>query len=152
MSGFEPLVLEATALQTEPQSLPMLSSCLPPSWFLFSFSSFNYFNTFCLSCIKQTAFWSFASETMTQGYVYFCVYLNSQSFSTLKELFFCFTKTRIRYISQAFINQELIATSKYGRRLMCWRSWVWIPAPYNGWTFFTYISCTICNVCLKRRK
>ena len=30
------------------------------------------------------------------------------------------------------------------------RSWVRIPAPYTGWTFFTY--CKNCNVCLKRPK
>ena len=29
------------------------------------------------------------------------------------------------------------------------RSWVRIPAPYTGWTFFTLISCI---VCLKRLK
>ena len=27
-------------------------------------------------------------------------------------------------------------TSGYGRRLTCGRSWVVIPAPYTGWTFF----------------
>ena len=30
-------------------------------------------------------------------------------------------------------------SSGYGRRLMFWRSWVRIPAPYTGWTFFTLI-------------
>ena len=28
-------------------------------------------------------------------------------------------------------------SSAYGRRLMFQRSWVWIPALYAGWTFFT---------------
>ena len=33
---------------------------------------------------------------------------------------------------------------RYGlRRLMSWRSWVRIPAPYTGWTFFTFICCKI---------
>ena len=32
------------------------------------------------------------------------------------------------------------------------RSWVRIPAPYTGWTFFTYNCCKNCNVCLKRPK
>ena len=33
------------------------------------------------------------------------------------------------------------------------RSWVQIPGPYAGWTFFTYICCKNCNdVCLKRPK
>ena len=27
-------------------------------------------------------------------------------------------------------------SSSYGRRLMFWRAWVWIPAPYTGWTSF----------------
>ena len=41
-------------------------------------------------------------------------------------------------------------SSGYGRRLTFRRSWVRIPAPYTGWTFFTY--CKNCNVCLKRPK
>ena len=32
-------------------------------------------------------------------------------------------------------------SSGYGRRLMFWRSWVQIPAPNTGWTFFTFICC-----------
>ena len=27
-----------------------------------------------------------------------------------------------------------------------------IPAPYTGWTFFTFVCCKNCSVCLKRRK
>ena len=41
-------------------------------------------------------------------------------------------------------------SSGYGKRLTFQRSWVRIPAPYTGWTFFTY--CKNCNVCLKRPK
>ena len=43
-------------------------------------------------------------------------------------------------------------SSGYGRRLTIQRSWVWIPAPYTGWTwhFFTLICCKNCNnVCLR---
>ena len=36
----------------------------------------------------------------------------------------------------------------YGRRLVFWRLWVQIPAPYTGWTFFTYICCKNSNKCL----
>ena len=36
--------------------------------------------------------------------------------------------------------------------LMFRRSWVWIPAPFTGWTFFTFICCKNCNVYLKRWK
>ena len=43
-------------------------------------------------------------------------------------------------------------SSGYGRRLMFQRSWVWIPAPYTGWTFFTFICCKNCNVYLKKTK
>ena len=43
-------------------------------------------------------------------------------------------------------------SSGYGRRLMFQRSWVQIPAPYTGWTFFTFICCKNCIVCLKRPK
>ena len=43
-------------------------------------------------------------------------------------------------------------SSGYGKRLTFRRSWVRIPAPYTGWTFFTYICCKNCNVCLKRLK
>ena len=42
-------------------------------------------------------------------------------------------------------------SSGYGRRLMFWRSWVQIPAPYAGWTFFTFLCCKNCN-CFKRLK
>ena len=31
-------------------------------------------------------------------------------------------------------------------------SWVQIPAPFTGWTFFIFICCINCDVCLKRRK
>ena len=37
-------------------------------------------------------------------------------------------------------------SSGYERRLVFWRSWVWIPAPNTGWTFFKYICCKNCNV------
>ena len=30
-------------------------------------------------------------------------------------------------------------SSGYGRRLVFKRSWVQIPVPHTGWTFFTYI-------------
>ena len=42
----------------------------------------------------------------------------------------------------------------YGRRLMFWRLWVRIPAPYTGWTlhFFTLTCCKNCIACLKRLK
>ena len=43
-------------------------------------------------------------------------------------------------------------SSGYGRRLMIWRSWVWIPALFTGWTFFTFICCIYCDVSLKRKK
>ena len=42
--------------------------------------------------------------------------------------------------------------SGYGRRLMFQRLWVRNPEPYTGWTFFIFICCKNCNVCLKRRK
>ena len=42
--------------------------------------------------------------------------------------------------------------SDYGRRLMFRSSWVWIPAPYAGWTFFTFNCCENCKVCLKKTK
>ena len=40
----------------------------------------------------------------------------------------------------------------YGWRLMFERSWVPIPAPYTGWTFFTLIRCKNCIICLNRLK
>ena len=43
-----------------------------------------------------------------------------------------------------------------GRRLMLRRSWVQIPAPYTGWTFFTFIGHFFvvknCNAFLKIKK
>ena len=41
-------------------------------------------------------------------------------------------------------------SSGYGRRLVFKRSWVRIPALYTGWTFFTFIYCKNCIVCLKK--
>ena len=43
-------------------------------------------------------------------------------------------------------------SSGYGRRLMLQRSWLRIPAPNTGRTFFTFIFCKNCNVCLKKTK
>ena len=43
-------------------------------------------------------------------------------------------------------------SSGYGRRHIFWRLWVRIPAPYTGWTFFTYFCGKNGNVCLKRWK
>ena len=43
-------------------------------------------------------------------------------------------------------------SSGYGSRLTFQRSWVRIPAPDTGWTFFTLICCKNCIVCLKRPK
>ena len=44
-------------------------------------------------------------------------------------------------------------SSGYGRRLMFQMSWVRIPAPYTGWTYFHIpICCKICNVFFKRWK
>ena len=42
-------------------------------------------------------------------------------------------------------------SSGYGKRLNFQRLWVLLPAPYTGWTFFTYC-CKNCNVCFKRPK
>ena len=53
-------------------------------------------------------------------------------------------------------NKVIIArepwSGGYGKRLTFRRLWVWIQVPYTGWTFFSYICCKICNVCLKRTK
>ena len=43
--------------------------------------------------------------------------------------------------------------SRYGSRLIFWRSWVRIRALYTGWTFFHIpICCKNCNVWLKKMK
>ena len=44
--------------------------------------------------------------------------------------------------NRANVGQEPWS-SGYGWRLTFWRLWVWIPAPYTGWTFFTLICCKI---------
>ena len=52
-----------------------------------------------------------------------------------------------------FSNGREPWSSGNGKRLTFWRLWVWIPAPYTGWTFFTYICYKKCyDVCLKRPK
>ena len=43
-------------------------------------------------------------------------------------------------------------SSGYGKRLVFRRSWVRILTLYTGWTFFTFICCKNCDVCLKKRK
>ena len=43
-------------------------------------------------------------------------------------------------------------SSGYGKRLTFQRSSVRFPAPYTGWTFFTFICYKNCKVCLKRPK
>ena len=35
------------------------------------------------------------------------------------------------------VKQYCTWSSGYGRKLMFWRSCVWIPVPYTGWIFFT---------------
>ena len=41
-------------------------------------------------------------------------------------------------------------SSDDGMRLMFRRPWVRIPAPYTGWTFFTFIYSKVCNVRLEK--
>ena len=53
---------------------------------------------------------------------------------------------------KTFLNGREPWSSVYGWRLMCVRSWVWIPAPYTGWTFFTLICCKNWIAWLKRLK
>ena len=56
--------------------------------------------------------------------------------------------------AQALVSHDLDPWSScYWMRLMVWRLWVWITAPYIGWTFFLICICgKNCNVFLKRRK
>ena len=57
----------------------------------------------------------------------------------------------VNYNHKAFIRREPWS-SGYGLQLMFKRSWVRIPAPYTGWTFFTLIRCKNCIFCLKHSK
>ena len=67
-------------------------------------------------------------------------------------------------LTRAFVADSCIATAEI-RNFQFWAGalvwWLWEethilkvvgsnPAPYTGWTFFTY--CKNCNVCLKRPK
>ena len=58
---------------------------------------------------------------------------------------------QISFANNNFLGREPWS-SGYGRRLMIQRSCVRIPAPYTGSTFFIFICCINCNVCLKRWK
>ena len=51
-----------------------------------------------------------------------------------------------------FVTDYQPWSSGYGKRLKFQRSWVRFPALYTGWTFFTFICCKNCKVCLKRPK
>ena len=61
------------------------------------------------------------------------------------EAYTCFLKLGVNILPKHL-------SSGYGRRLTCQRSWVRVPAPYPGWTFFTFICSKNCNVCLERQK
>ena len=80
-----------------------------------------------------------------------------------------YSKTQFRFsifrfsLSQLFLACRKLDTkvgggrreprsNSYGRRLMFPRLWVQIPAPYTGWTFFTFICYKNCDVCLKKTK
>ena len=52
----------------------------------------------------------------------------------------------------AFLGGSHGLGSCYGKRLVHKRSWVRIPSPDIGWTFFHIDFCKICIVCLKRPK
>ena len=63
------------------------------------------------------------------------------------------------YFIDKFLNWQTLTThgrepwsSGYEWQLMLERSWVQIPAPYTGWTFFTLFFLKICIVCFKRPK
>ena len=49
-----------------------------------------------------------------------------------------------------FINKHW--SSSYGRRHMLQRLWVWNPAPYTRWSFFTFVFVVKKLMCLERRK
>ena len=57
------------------------------------------------------------------------------------------TKHKLRLNSQGWEPWS----SDYGKRLMSWRSWVRILAPYTGWTFFTLICCKIVLIFVWKR-
>ena len=55
-------------------------------------------------------------------------------------------------IGKGFATGGEPRSSGYGKRLKFQRSWVRFSALYTGWTFFTFICCKNCKVCLKRPK
>ena len=93
-------------------------------------------NVKLLGCWLSGRFRRQKSEVRIQSLVVLC------SIDCIKD---CVQKTKIK------IDREPWSIG-YGRRLMSWRLWVWISALYTGWTFFTYICCKNCKVCLKSWK
>ena len=63
----------------------------------------------------------------------------------------CFISEQRSYASLNIVYGIGSWSSDNGRRLMSWRSWVRIPAPFTEWTFFTFICCKNRYICLKRR-
>ena len=51
--------------------------------------------------------------------------------------FFATTKRQPHAAAKNKVSWAGPWSSGYGMSLMFWRPWVWIPAPYTGWTFFT---------------
>ena len=55
-------------------------------------------------------------------------------------------------VANIFFQKEKVVKSGFGRRLVFKRSWLQIPTPDTGWTFFTLVCCKNFTVCLKRPK
>ena len=98
---------------------------------------------------EGTCFWALfrpIGQHLTIQPKHFCtIWYKSLAFLTPENM------SKQRFATNRAIGREPWC-SGYGRRLVSWRSWIWIPAPDIGWTFFTHICCKNCNVCLKRRK
>ena len=72
--------------------------------------------------------WKYWKSNVSVNLVHNCVRTN------------CNTDDYIRITIEKYKdNGQEPWSSGYGRRLMLQRSWVWILAPYTGWTFFTYL-------------
>ena len=112
-----------------------------PLFCLFSVFSNKHYNFYVKKC--PSSIWC---GNQTHG---FWIYID-----TLNPLKMTFRAlNRSKKVSSLFLQTNYLRfgrepwSSGYGKRLTFQRSWVRFPAPYTGWTFFTFICFKNCKVC-----
>ena len=123
-----------------------------------TFSNVQFVFSYIYFCFFSTYF-----SSLSFYFLYFCSFFYPSIYLSLRfsnytgpipyPIIFISMSSRLKLLQQLFpvLGREPWSRG-YRRRLMFQRSWVWIPALYTGWTFFTFNCCENCNACLKRQK